>query len=619
MTWHYKVFIVMLAFQAGLALRLSGQTNMSVLDYGAQGDAVRISAATVSNSPVVTFPASNPLTSLDVGKVILLFGVGPATTPTNNQDLIASIVSVTNGTNITISSAASSTATQVPCTYGTQNAGAFQRCVDAASGTNALLEIPAGNYLLVPPSQLQPSLRSSDYWNWRTAVVIQKGGLHFQGAGSDSTVLTGCGAWVLYSGAVQRGWIFLLKGPITNDAPLIFEGLTMDGGVQQGRTALDNGGPAWTTDGGGWDVTHDAVVDGGSPPLHAYKLFQNCRFVHWRGEMVKSVVSSPTDGFIDVSQCSFEDGNGSGFNFNFTHHINGCTFSNLDTGMEFWAGFMLGASLFENSTVTGVRCGIGLEGALTNHQMPVYTIRSNSLSASKFAVVLAPARNVIIAGNQFLGGYLGVATDSTAYQGSGWNSNILVAGNSFFGTGIPFDNGGGGQDSIQNVMVVTNWAWGAEFFAGGYGWGTNVVFQGNYSQPTGYNPACLWSDQLNGQYFIDDASNHFPPELTSDSVGQTNVITYAHGMRHQVSTVSSQSWFVLDDASPAQIPSGAMIQVQNTGQVPAHLQFSSTNPGSGATLLTNGQMAVCLWSNGGWSLSVTGIYPTPPASLRIKQ
>jgi hypothetical protein len=558
---------------------------------------------------------ASPLSSADVGKVILLFGVGPATTPTNNQDLIATIVSVTNGTNVTISSVAGCTATQVPCTYGTQNTGAFQRCIDASSGTNALVQIPAGNYLLVPPSQLQPALRTNDYWNWRAALVIQKGGLHFMGAGPESTVLTGCGAWDLYAGAVERGITFLLKGPITNDAPLVFANLTMDGGVQVGNQG-NIGFPASVIDGSGWDGSHGAVLDGGTPPLHAYKAFQNCRFVHWRGEMLKSVVSM-TDGFIDVMQCSFEDGDAQGFNFNFTHHINGCTFSNLDMGMEFYAGYMLGPSVFENSTITGVRGGIVLEGALTNHEMPSYTIRSNSISPSKFGVMLAPARNVIVAGNQFLGGALGVATDSSAYQGSGWNSNILVVGNSFVGTGIPFDNGGGGQDCTENVMVVSNSAWGSGVFAGGYGWGTNVQFLGNYSQQTNYHPACLWSTQLTGQYYIDDLSNDFPPEQTSDSLGQTNVITYAHGMRHQVSAGSSQSRFVLDDTSPAQIPPGAQLQVQNTGQVPANLQFSSTNPASGTTILTNGQTAVCIWTNGSWFF--LGIVPTPPRNLRVTQ
>ena len=78
-------------------------TSLNVTNFGARGDAVQILVTTISNSSVVTFPATNPLASTDVGKVILLFGVGPATTPTNNQDLIASIVSVSNGTNVILS------------------------------------------------------------------------------------------------------------------------------------------------------------------------------------------------------------------------------------------------------------------------------------------------------------------------------------------------------------------------------------------------------------------------------------------------------------------------------------------------------------------------------------
>ena len=50
--------------------------------------------------------------------VIELFGVGPATSPTNNQDLITTIVSVVDGTNVTISQPAGVTATDVTSFVG---------------------------------------------------------------------------------------------------------------------------------------------------------------------------------------------------------------------------------------------------------------------------------------------------------------------------------------------------------------------------------------------------------------------------------------------------------------------------------------------------------------------
>src|ERR1039458_5616864 len=68
--------------------------TLSVTDFGAQGDAAQILVSTVSNSSVITVQSTNQLSSADVGKLILLFGAGPATGPTNNQDLIATITQV---------------------------------------------------------------------------------------------------------------------------------------------------------------------------------------------------------------------------------------------------------------------------------------------------------------------------------------------------------------------------------------------------------------------------------------------------------------------------------------------------------------------------------------------
>ena len=64
---------------------------------------------------------------------------------------------------------------------------------------------------------------------------------------------------MLQSGYVWRGFLFDFRAPITNDFPVSFENLTMDGGVQQGNTSI-HGIIANTVDGLGWDQTHDAIV-----------------------------------------------------------------------------------------------------------------------------------------------------------------------------------------------------------------------------------------------------------------------------------------------------------------------------------------------------------------------
>jgi len=598
----------------GPAVLHAQSTSLNVTNFGARGDAIQSVVTTTGSSSVVIFPATNPLSHADVGKIILLFGVGPATTTTNNQDLIASIVSVSDGTNITISGAASLTSTQVFCTYGTQNAGAFQNCIDASTGTNALIQIPAGNYLLIPPSQLDPELRTKDFWSWRTALLIQKGGLHFMGPDRERTILTGCGAWNLYAGAVQRGWMFLLLGPVTNDAPLIFENLTMDGGVQQGHTARDNSGPAWTTDGDGWDVTHDAVVDGGNNPLHAYKVFQNCSFVHWRGEMVKSVASFDS-GLIVVTNCLFSDGNGSGFNFNWTPHvITGCLFSNLDMAMEYYVGTMQSSSVFKNSTLTGLRQAIVLVGGLTNHPSPGYTIQNNVISnISASGVLMGPACNVRIIGNQFTNVTFGINTDGYAYQGTDYNHDIAVLSNSFNQVYYVINIGGGGVDRLENMTVTSNQATNCHQFACGYGWSTNVMLQSNASVNSYCNLGDIGTGSFTGQWFLDDSSDQLPLYMDAGYPGTTNLISYANGMKHSLANTAEGTniLFCIDDRTPAQIPPGARLSLTNLNRVPVNIMLSLRNPGAGTVVLQANSWLRLIFINNSFMAA-----PLPPSNLR---
>lgn len=591
----------------------SSTPTLCVTNFGARGDVFETLAATVQGSPLVHLLPTNRLSSLDVGKLLLLFGAGPETTPTNQQDLVAKILSVNHRTNVTLSVPAGITASQVTVTCGTQNASAFQQCIDACSGSNTVVLIPKGRYLLVPPVMLDTNFVMTGAGNAQPSVLLRKGGICFLGEDPSSSILIGCGAWMLKGGWVHRGWMFECLGPVTNNTPLVFENLTFDGGVQQGREAYYNSGPALTNNGEGWDVTHDAVVDNGAPPLHAFKQFINCTFTRWRGEMVKSCASL-MDGYIEMTNCAFLDGEASGFNFNFTHLITGCTFSNLDMAMEFYAGYMLGDSRFENSTIINVRDAIVLEGALTNHEMPSYTITGNMMAPSQTGVLLAPARNVTIYGNQFIGGNIGVATDNYAYQGSGENSNLVIALN-YFQNNTPFIVGGGGQDSIVNVTVISNQAWNCGRFAQGYGWSSNVVFLDNSS--AGSTQAGLFSQQLAGQWFIDDLSNGFPWFGIYDNPPAPDPITYANGMRQRLYPVQTNCVFVIDDSSPDQIPPGATLIIRNAGACSCLL----SNAGSGmvSAPVPAGDTVLDWWTNGAWQLgtNIPGI--APPQDLEVSQ
>lgn len=572
--------------------------TLNVTDFGARGDAVSITANTVNGSPVITVPASNALSSADVGKLVLLFGAGPATTPTNHQDLIATIVQVEQGINITLSAAAGATSNGVYCTYGTQNAEAFQHCVDAATGTNTVIKIPAGNYLLVPPAQLAVIATNNGRGTAWSAVVIRKGGIDLKGDGMDKTILTGCGAWKLQGKSARRGQLFVCLGPVTNNTPLVFEDLTMDGGVQTGNTPR-HGFPASVRDGSGWDETHDAVVDSGRAPLHRVKEFCNCRFTHWRGEMLKSV-NSGWDGFVLVTNCLFDDGNASGFNFTFTHNITGCTFSNLFQVLEFYQAYCSNACYFQHNLVMDIRGNLmALCGALTNSVNPPYHVADNTFYLTgNFGVLTTPAQNLYVTGNQF------ICTNTTAalglgcagYQGSAINSNIVVTGNQFIGSHYAIGVLGGGANRTADMLVCSNTATGVHAFASGYGWSTNVVFRYNHS------PAGLAEGDLKGQWFCDDLSNEFPPHKIQGRSG-TNVISYISGARQEITAPKTNCVFALDDSRPERIPPGALLQIVFAGKQPAPLYFSTTRPdATPATMLQSNATVRCVWTNEEWRL-----------------
>jgi hypothetical protein len=573
-------------------------STLNVTDFGARGDATKFAAGTSSESAVVTVQSGDRLSEADVGKLVLLFGAGLRTTPTNNQDLVATIIRVLNGTNLTLSVKAGTTAENVIGMFGTQNATAFQNCVNACTGTNTTIIIPPGRYLLVPPKQLTDFALQSGFGPVAAAVTIRRGGIHFLGAGRDATVLVGCGAWLLKGGYAHRGWMFACQGPITNDAPLVFESLTMEGGVPDGLQSY-HGFPARTTDGAGWDVTHDAVVDCGTTPLHAFKAFRNCRFTHWRGEMLKSGVSM-TDGFIEVSDCLFVDGNASGFNFSFSHTINGCTFSNLFLALEFYQGYCTKPCYFQNSIITNIAGNVmAITGALKDHVQPSYNIVSNSFFLSRgYGILTTPAQNLFVIGNRFICREVApaIGLGCEGYQGTAINSNIVVAFNSFSNASDAVVILGGGLNRIANVLICSNRAESVLTFASGYGWSTNVWFLGNVS--TSGRP--LLSGQLQGQWFLDDVSNCFPPWTVGDAGDRTNIVTYAMGMRQETWNSKPDSAFAIDDVQPEKIPPGAVLTIIHRGKYPLRLSLSSSRPGATPMVISNGCTATCAWVDGAW-------------------
>jgi len=601
----------------GLAAAAFGQTTLNVTSFGAVGDAVRTWASTSSNSPVVW--STNLTTSSDIGKVIELFGVGPYTSLTNNQDLVATITNVSNGTNWLITPPPSASSNNVQCTYGSQNAPAFQNCLNACTGTNTVVQVPAGTYLLVPPSVLNAGYKTTVGYSVAYALTNYGGGITLAGQSPSNTILLGSGAWTLEGPYGQRGTILCVAGPVTNNYPLLVQNLTFDGGVLNGFQTNgiqpNTASPANPIDGSGWDISHCALVDLGPGTLLSNRQFLNCRFIHWRGEMLKSVTSFDR-GLTTLTNCWLVDGNADGFNLNCEPHIiSGCLFSNLLQGVEFYCGTMNARSFFVNNTVTSMeKQGCAILGALTTCPSPGYTIQSNTFSAvPHFCILLGPACNVQIAGNRFIGSSYGVGTDGYAFQGTDYNHDITVASNAFIGIGCVINIGGDGQDRLVNMTVNGNVATNCGAYGGGYAWCSNVVFLANLATGTNIY-AQLSSGRLEGQYFLDDLSNTFPFQQSYDPVGQTNIITYATGIRQQISTANTNSVYLLDDHSPLQIPPTARLVITNLANLPVSLYSSSTSPLGPPVQLSNGDGVEFDWLNGRWVK-----VPKPPSDLRLSR
>lgn len=598
-----------------MATSSQAQTTLNVTNFGARGDAVQLWANTVSNSAVITVQSTNQLSSADVGKLILLFGAGPYTTPTNNQDLVAYISNVSDGTNVTLSLACGATSNNVFGIYGTVDTDPFQNCVNAAMGTNTVIQIPAGTYLLVSDMQVTNFTMTDEAYPVGAAVTISRGGITFSGAGMTNTVLLGCGAWKMQGSYVHRGRLFNCVGPVTNNptAPLIFQNLTMDGGVIQGEQINTHYFPAHTTDGSGWDETHDAINVSGNP-VWSLMVFQNCCITHWRGEMLKST-SSATNCFVAITNCIFADGNASALNLDFSHSTVGCVFSDLNLVEEFYQGYSVSPSTMANCVMTNIlNTVIALNGAQTNAVNPSYTISGNQIhSINGKGIITLPAQNTVIVGNTFYGG--GIEVGASGYQGSDCNRNITIIFNHFVNAKYVFDVGDTmvHNNGLVGGLVASNTAdstCAAFGFCSGNAYSTNVTFTGNTSLG-GWFDQSLRGTQL-GQFYLDTNSQYVPYIAGSSQL--TNILSYSYGAVQTIQPTISNSIFALDDSMPSKIPPRALLQISNAGNCSVPVYSSVTMSGA-PFVLTPGQAVTYWWAHTIWATNV----PDPPAGFRIVQ
>ncbi len=597
-----------------------GQTlTLNVTNFGAVGDAVQFWANTTSNSVLVT--TTNQLSVADIGKSIEIFGAGPVTTPPNCQDMVATITNVVNGTNIFVSQVAHATLANAFATCGHNNQVSFQAAITACgAATNAIINIPAGKYLMLPAAHTGVYGYSS--------MLLSRGGITLAGAGMSNTVLLNQGAWTLQGSAAWRGFLLEINPPIANDYPFTIQNLTLDGGLLQGNTANHNS-PASTTDGTGWDETSDAIVEWGSGNTFTHATWTNVMFTHWRGEMVKSLDQS-TNGNLNIFTCAFNDGNATAINIYPSLNISNCLFNNLFQVAEYYQQYSVSANYFQNNVCTNIT---GNSFAVNGGSgvNPPFIIQNNVFSISSAnGIETVPADNLSILNNTFYcADYSSaIVLGAPGYQGTFCNSNITIAGNTVYNpfTFVDIASGSSAADPqrVVNVNVYNNTLANPDHAVSlllTYGWSTNVHFWSNNCSQTRTGGVNVNSGANGNIYSLIDTNNLYYT-LLNGNAGVTTYLSYRTGSKYSIA-ITGPNAVVLQDSDASQIPVGAQMVIANNTAYPAsafpvYLNSAMT---SGPVTLPVGQSAAFFWTNGVWmSASMIGTLSgnlSAPTDLRV--
>jgi hypothetical protein len=606
---------------AGLVLAfsiMSGQSQISlnVKNFGAVGDAVQFYANTVRNSAVIT--TTNQLSSADIGKAIEVFGCGAVTVAPNCEDMVTTIENVVNGTNIYLGQICQRTLTNTFATYGTDNSASFTTAIQAAvsSGTNVTVNVPAGKYLCL--ADYVPSAFAY------LSIPIYGGGFHLVGAGMTNTVLLGQGAWTMQSGAATRGFLLAIVPSITNNYPVSFENMTLDGGVEHGNTPGNSYFPASPVDGGGWDLSHDAIDIRGLPGQTFNQwIWTNILVTHWRGEEVKSNDTS-SNGHLTMVNCVFADGNATAINIYPTLMITNCVFTNLHQIAEYYQAYSTGTCYFVHNYVTNITGnGFALNGGKGNN--PNFIIQGNIFDTiSGDGVLTVPADNVFITSNVFANVNFPVVTGAAGYQGTYCNSNIVISGNLFTNASTVLQLGGTSQSDPNRTVDV-------RFFGnnimgrsdngavniGGGGMGDVLVYSNSVTTMNdginGNNRAQFTSGGAGSMFALVDVNNLYWTPMY-DLSGKTNFFSYANGSKFQVVyKYHAGTVYALTDTNGAQISIGAQMMIWNTTQdngegttFPLYLNSKLTGI---PLMVVGGEKVLVRWNGSKWILPSTSLAP----------
>jgi hypothetical protein len=594
------------------------QQVLNVTNFGAIGDAVKFFANTTSNSVMVT--TTNPIPSSAIGEAIEVFAAGVPTTSSNNQDLVTSIANVVNGTNITLSLACEQTLTNAFATYGYNNTPAFKGAIAAVgSDTNDFIYIPPGNYFLLPTQ--------SDYGinHGNVCIFLIRGGINFVGAGTNLTTLLAQGAWSLVNNSVTRSVLVKVTSPLTNNFPVSFSYLTMDGGVQQGNTS-NHGFPAKITDGTGWDISHDAFEMAGSSSVNLYNLyFTNVLVQHWRGEEFKSVDGS-TNGQIGIYNCTFADGDATALNIYPAWDVRTNTFVNLFQVAEYYQHYSSYPSYFEYNLCTNITGnGFALNGGKGNN--PSFNFLYNTFYFTYNGIETTPGDNILIESNQFVGGANVIVLGVAGYQGTFNNSNIVITANNFTNAGMILEIPSYPPNDVTDVQIFNNNVVDTKSglvtaILGFYGYGTGIKYYSNICTAVSSGGFAVQQNVTFCPYVLIQTNNLYSYPMTilpNYKWNGTNYISYATGGSYTLSggNLTSGITFALVDTNASLIPVGAQIKIYNSNSIPLSVPVYLSSSLSGSPLiLKNGQTATFFWQDwaGAWS---TNNRPPPPTNFRL--
>ncbi len=624
---------------SGICFSARSQTVLNVKDFGANGDAVRFSVNTISNSAVVSVAGTNTFSSADVGKVIQVFGAGPwihfhGGLVVTQQDIVSLITKVSDGTNLSLSIPCGWT-TNAYCTVGTNNAPAFQAAIKAASKlvgrhktTNVTIHIPAGTYLLASSQILNRKYVMTGISDTHAALTISSGGITFLGDSPDDTILMSCGAgmehpvqgdlsWISPSYAPcvpMRDTLIICQGPVDNNQyPLVFQNLTIDGGVIRGMQDYNYWIPI-QGNGQGWDTTHHAIADWDgtlSLQMNLMKVFTNCVFQHWRGEMLICWTGCIPNAFNDIANCVFRDGNATADNMYYGQHVHGCTFDGLGKVVEYYQGNAGLPSVFENNFWTNIapnnHYAFTIVGATTNAVPPAYTIQNNIFhdETGVNAIQFSPAANVSVVSNWFYASGGIVFTSAGVQPANGTAipvmTNFLIACNHFIDCNNPLSMDGYPVD----WMLISNNA-GINVIAPS-GFKDHIVLANNNGVQMYGGPTVNQTGIEKGHYMLDETNNTWTllnEPIDAGDYAVTNLISYGNGIVHMLR--ASGSVFYLDDTKPSLIPTNNGVQLKISaatwsGANVTNFYTSAVTPGAPITITNGAPPLTFYWDGSHWA------------------